>query len=145
MINRLLIISSFVNIQPQIITNYHEQLFIKNLYTEFHFCLCPFVFIRGLLFLLFNFAVFPNILILPFESLNSPPGVDNLLLPSKQGVTLRTYLDGDLFSSGISLEFVPAGTMNNCLLKGWMNIFFHCFTLHLSEIKSYKCLRLMLS
>ena len=125
------------------------QLFIKNLYTEFHprlpdggqVHLCPFVPIRGLLFLLFNFAVFPNILILPFESLNSPPGVDNFLLPSKQGVTLRTYLDSNLFSSGKGFKLVSAGTMNNCLLKGWMNIFLHDACLHLSRIKSYECLK----
>ena len=84
-----------------------------------------------LLLLFIGFVVLPDLLILASESLNSPPGVHNLLLPSKQGVTLRTYLDSNLLGGGKGFKFVATGTMNDCLLKGWMNIFFHDAYLHL--------------
>ena len=53
-------------------------------------------------------------------------GIDQLLLASEEGVTLRADFHADIFLRGTCLNYITAGAFNRSLLIIGMDTFLHC-------------------
>ena len=60
------------------------------------------------------------------ELSNAAAGIDQLLLASEEGVTLRADFHTNIFLSGTCLNYITAGAFNSSLLIIGMDSFLHC-------------------
>ena len=61
------------------------------------------------------------------ELLDAPGGVDQLLLPGKEGMTGRADLDLHLRHDGTQFDFIATGTYGFNLIVFRVNTFFHSY------------------
>ena len=57
---------------------------------------------------------------------NAAAGIDQLLLTSEEGVTLRAHFHLDILLGGTCLNHITAGASNSSLLIIGMDSFLHC-------------------
>ena len=76
------------------------------------------------------------------ELINASAAVDHLLTAGVEGVALGADFDLELALNGTALEGLTAGTANDALAVGRMNVLFHCFLLYFwAEVGCLLCLR----
>ena len=66
---------------------------------------------------------------------NAAAGIDQLLLTSEEGVTLRAHFHLDILLGGTCLNHITAGASNSSLLIIGMDSFLHCSRSPLSGTK----------
>jgi hypothetical protein len=64
---------------------------------------------------------------------NAAAGIDQLLLTSEEGVTLRAHFHLDILLGGTCLNHITAGASNSSLLIIGMDSFLHCSCSPLSD------------
>ena len=65
------------------------------------------------------------------ELINASAAVDQLLTAGEEGVALGADFDLELALDGTALEGLTAGTANDALAVGRMDVLFHCFLLNI--------------